>query len=281
MNFRKATGIVKIIRPSNVLIAGLTIFFGVLIFGKGLPDLFKLALLAGIAGALIDAGGNVINDYFDVEIDKVNKPNRPIPSGLISRGFALLIYFVLTTAGLFFASFLNEVAFGIAFFSVFVIFLYSYKLKGVPLVGNFTVAFMTGLAFVFAGSVVGNFRDSIFPFVFAFLINFGREIVKDIEDIEGDSKAGIRTFPIVNGVERAVFISVLVFIVLILATFVPYFVGIYNHFYALIILGVDVGLIFVIISLIKDKSRQNLNRLSNILKFEMLIGLFAIYFGSF
>ncbi|MCS7230120.1 MAG: geranylgeranylglycerol-phosphate geranylgeranyltransferase [Candidatus Kryptonium sp.] len=281
MNFRKATGIVKIIRPSNVLIAGLTIFFGVLIFGKGLPDLFKLALLAGIAGALIDAGGNVINDYFDVEIDKVNKPNRPIPSGLISRGFALLIYFVLTTAGLFFASFLNEVAFGIAFFSVFVIFLYSYKLKGVPLVGNFTVAFMTGLAFVFAGSVVGNFRDSIFPFVFAFLINFGREIVKDIEDIEGDSKAGIRTFPIVSGVERAVFISVLVFIVLILATFVPYLVGIYNHFYALIILGVDVGLIFVIISLIKDKSRQNLNRLSNILKFEMLIGLFAIYFGSF
>ncbi|MEN3038249.1 MAG: geranylgeranylglycerol-phosphate geranylgeranyltransferase [Candidatus Kryptonium sp.] len=281
MNFRKVIGIVKIIRPSNVLIAGLTIFFGVLIFGKGNSDLFKLALFAGIAGALIDAGGNVINDYFDVEIDKVNKPSRPIPSGLISKRFALLLYFVLTISGLFFASFLNEVAFLIAFFSVFVIFLYSYKLKGVPLVGNFTVAFMTGLAFVFAGSVVGNFKDSVFPFVFAFLINFGREIVKDIEDMEGDRKAGIKTFPIVNGVEKSVFISVVVFVVLILSTFVPYFVGIYNRFYALIILCVDVGLIFVVISLIKDKSKRNLNRLSNILKFEMLVGLFAIYFGSF
>ncbi len=280
VSFKKIMGIVKIVRPSNVLITGLTIFVSVWIFGSETFELFKLALVAGIAGALIDAGGNVINDFFDVEIDRINKPRRPIPSGLISREFALFVYFILTIFGLFVASFLNKIAFIIAICSAFVIFLYSYKLKRIPLLGNFTVAFLTGLAFVFAGSVVGNFKEPLFPFIFAFMINFGREVLKDIEDIEGDLKAGVRTFPIVYGVKWAVWVSVFIFVVLIFVTIVPYLAGIYNHFYALIVLLVDAGLVFVIFSLIRDSSKYNLNRLSNILKFEMLIGLSAIYFGS-
>lgn len=280
VNFKKIVGIIKIIRPSNVLISGLTISAGVLIFGRGSFELSRLALMAGIVGVLIDAGANVINDFFDVEIDRINKPHRPIPSGLISKRFALFIYFACTILGLLVASFLNEIAFMIVFFSSVVIFLYSYILKRVPLVGNFTVAFITGLAFIFAGSVVGNFKDALFPFLFAFMINFGREIIKDIEDIEGDLKSGVKTFPIVHGVNQAVAVSASVFFVLIFATVIPYLVGIYNHVYFLIVLVVDAGLIFVIFSLIKDKSKRNLNRLSNILKFEMLIGLFAIYFGS-
>ncbi len=281
MNFKKVlVGVIKIIRPSNVLISGLTISVGVLILGSESFDIFRLALVAGIVGVLIDAGANVINDFFDVEIDRINKPHRAIPSGLVSKRFALFIYFVCTISGLLFASFLNKIAFAIAFFSSVVIFLYSYVLKKIPLVGNFTVAFITGLAFIFAGSVVGNFKGALFPFLFAFMINFGREIIKDIEDMEGDLKSGVRTFPIVRGVNWAVAVSVSVFLVLIFATIVPYFIGVYNHYYILIVSIVDVGLIFVIFSLISDRSRRNLNRLSNILKFEMLIGLFAIYFGS-
>ncbi|CUT07141.1 geranylgeranylglycerol-phosphate geranylgeranyltransferase [Candidatus Kryptonium thompsonii] len=280
VNFKKIVGIIKIIRPSNVLISGLTISVAVLIFGGEGFDISRLALVAGIVGILIDAGANVINDFFDVEIDRINKPHRPIPSGLVSKRFALFIYFVCTILGLLVASFLNKMAFMIVFFSSVAIFLYSYRLKRIPLVGNFTVAFITGLAFIFAGSIVGNFKDALFPFLFAFMINFGREIIKDIEDIEGDLKSGVRTFPIVRGVNWAVAVSVSVFLILIFATMIPYFVGIYNHLYFLIVSVVNVGLIFVIFSLIRDRSKRNLNRLSNILKFEMLVGLSAIYFGS-
>ncbi len=280
MNFKKLFSIVKISRPSNVIIAGLTIFVGVLIFGKGGSDVLKLALLSAIAGALIDAGGNIINDYFDVEIDKVNKPHRPIPSGLISKEFALALYFISTISGLILASFLNKFAFAIALTSTVIIFLYSFKIKRIPLFGNITVAFMTGLAFVFAGSVVENLKDTIFPFIFAFMINLGREIIKDIEDVEGDLKAGIKTLPIVAGNKVSSLVSALVLGILIPITFIPYFAGIYNDLFALIIVLVDIGLIYVIFSLLKDTRKANLNRLSNVLKFEMLIGLSAIYFGS-
>jgi len=280
VNFKKLYAIVKISRPSNVIITGLTIFAGVLIFGKERFYVLNLALIAGVAGALIDAGGNIINDFFDVEIDRVNKPHRPIPSGLISRGFAFILYLLATLSGLALASLLNRVAFTIATISAVIIFLYSFKLKRIPLLGNLTVAFMTGLAFVFAGSVVKNFKEPIFPFIFAFMINLGREIIKDIEDVEGDLKAGVKTLPIVAGNKLSVIISCTVLGILIPVTFIPYIAGIYNNLFALIIVAVDVGLIYVILQLVKDTSRENLNRLSNILKFEMLIGLSAIYFGS-
>ena len=124
VNFKKIVGIIKIIRPSNVLISGLTISVAVLIFGGEGFDILRLALMAGIVGVLIDAGANVINDFFDVEIDRINKPHRPIPSGLVSKRFALFIYFVCTILGLLVASFLNKMAFMIVFFSSVAIFLY-------------------------------------------------------------------------------------------------------------------------------------------------------------
>ncbi len=280
MNFKKLLAIVKISRPSNVIIAGLTIFAGVLIFGKEKFDIFKLAFIAGVAGALIDAGGNIINDFFDVEIDKVNKPHRPIPAGLISKKFALVLYFLTTFGGLIISLLLNKISFAIAFISVIVIFLYSFRLKRIPLIGNLTVAFMTGLAFIFAGSVVNNFKDSPFPFVFAFMVNLGREIIKDIEDIEGDLKVGIKTLPAVVGEKFSAVIACVILGALIPITLVPYFIGIYNYLFILIITAVDVGIVYVIVSLVRNIERENLNRLSNILKFEMLIGLSAIYFGS-
>ena len=159
-------------------------------------------------------------------------------------------------------------------------FFYSFKFKRVVLFGNFVVAFSTGLAFVFAGSVVENIAEALIPALFAFLINFGREIMKDIEDMEGDLKCGVRTFPMVCGVKRAVAVINFVFAVLILFTFVPYFLNIYSWRYlAVVSLGVDTVLIFVMLSLLKDISRENLKRLSNILKFDMIVGLVAIYIG--
>ncbi len=280
VSFKKLFAILKIMRPSNVFITGLTIFVSVLIFGRNDPNILKLAFIAGIVGSLIDAGGNIINDFFDVEIDKINKPNRPIPSGLIKRETALSLYFLTTISGLGLGLLLNKLSLSIALLSAVIIFLYSFKLKRIPLFGNFTVALMTGFAFIFAGSVVDNFKDVIFPFLFALLINFSREIVKDIEDIEGDLKAGIKTFPILAGVGASVKVSIAVLVILIFLTLIPYFVGIYNQIFLLLISVVDIGLIYVIISLLKDTRKSNLNKLSNLLKFEMLIGLFAIYFGS-
>jgi 4-hydroxybenzoate polyprenyltransferase len=116
--------------------------------------------------------------------------------------------------------------------------------------------------------------------VFALLINFAREIIKDIEDIEGDMKVGLNTFPIKAGIKKSVMLSSLTLAILILLTPLPYMLGLYNKHFILIVSVVDLGLIYVVISLFKDQTKINLNRLSNILKFEMILGLLAIYFGS-
>lgn len=280
MNFKKLTAIIKITRPSNVFITFLTIFASVLIFSNGDEKLLKFSIIGGIVGALIDAGGNIINDFFDVEIDKINKPKRPIPSGLISRKLALYLYILTTSLGIILSNFLGLLPFLISLLSSVLIFLYSFRLKRLPLFGNFIVAFLTGLAFIFAGSIAKNIKEAIIPMVFALLINLAREIIKDIEDIEGDMKAGLNTFPIKAGIKKSIMLSSFILAILILLTPLPYMLGFYNKHFILIVSAVDLGLIYVVISLFKDQTKINLNRLSNILKFEMILGLLAIYFGS-
>lgn len=280
MNFKKLTAIIKITRPSNVFITFLTIFASVLIFSNGDEKLLKFSIIGGIVGALIDAGGNIINDFFDVEIDKINKPKRPIPSGLISRKLALYLYILTTSLGIILSNFLGLLPFLISLSSSVLIFLYSFRLKRLPLFGNFIVAFLTGLAFIFAGSIAKNIKKAIIPMVFALLINLAREIIKDIEDIEGDMKAGLNTFPIKAGIKKSIMLSSFILAILILLTPLPYMLGFYNKHFILIVSAVDLGLIYVVISLFKDQTKINLNRLSNILKFEMILGLLAIYFGS-
>ncbi len=280
VNFRKLTAIIKITRPSNVFITSLTIFASVLIFSNDAEKLLEPAIIGGIVGALIDAGGNIINDFFDVEIDRINKPKRPIPSGLISGKLALYLYIFITSTGIILSNFLGLFPFLISLSSSILIFLYSFRLKRIPLFGNFIVAFLTGLAFIFAGSIAKNIKEAIIPMIFALLINFAREIIKDIEDIEGDMKAGINTFPITAGIKKSIMLSSITLAILILLTPIPYMLGFYNESFILIVSIVDLGLIYVIISLFKDQSKLNLNRLSNILKFEMILGLLAIYFGS-
>jgi len=280
VNFKKLTAIIKITRPSNVFITFLTIFASVLVFSNGDEKLLKFSIIGGIVGALIDAGGNIINDFFDVEIDKINKPKRPIPSGLISRKLALYLYILTTSLGIILSNFLGLLPFLISLSSSVLIFLYSFRLKRLPLFGNFIVAFLTGLAFIFAGSIAKNIKEAIIPMVFALLINLAREIIKDIEDIEGDMKAGLNTFPIKAGIKKSIMLSSFILAILILLTPLPYMLGFYNKHFILIVSAVDLGLIYVVISLFKDQTKINLNRLSNILKFEMILGLLAIYFGS-
>ena len=238
------------------------------------------AFLGALAGSLIGGAGMVINDYFDVEIDKVNRPERPIPSGKISLKSALVYYFVLNFIALVLVSQTNIYAFVIALISVFVIFFYSYKLKSKGLIGNFVVGFMTGLAFIFGGAIGENVVPLLFPFIFGLLINFAREILKDVEDIEGDRIKKLQTFPIVYGEEKSLKIFTFLIVLTIISTLLPYFLGIYNVFYLLIILFiVDLPLVYAIRVILDKPEKDQLRKISNLIKYEMIAGLIAIFIG--
>ncbi len=270
---------ITLIRPVNFVITALSIFVACLLAG-GTQAQMLIMVFASLSGALIGSGGMVINDILDVEIDRINKPDRPIPSGAVDRYDAMMFYGALTGAGLIMSAYTTRPAFIIAFIAAPVIVMYSKGFKGTPLFGNIIVAALTGLAFIYGGAVVGNIQQAVMPALFAFLINVGREVIKDMEDVEGDAKNGAATLPVRYGMRNAAVTATFFLLCVIASTFIPYMNGMYGLTYLIAVnAGVNLVLLYVIVSLWKDQSVKNLNFLSNILKWDMLVGLAAIYLG--
>ncbi len=270
---------ILLLRPSNGIITIASVFVSCLLAGGNARHIPAM-LLASFAAGLIGGGGMVINDIFDVEIDRVNKPARPLPSGAVSGQAAAIFYALLTAVGLLLNLFLHPSAQAIALGAAVLIFFYSYMLKRTPLFGNLTVGLLTGLAFIYGGAAVGNIDRAIVPALFAFLINVGRELIKDMEDVEGDALHHAETFPVKYGLKSASIVATAFLLAVVGSTIIPFASHQYGIVYFIIVLvGVDCVIVFGLFSMWKDATPKNLNRLSTILKYDMLIGLLAIYLG--
>ncbi|MBI3578760.1 MAG: geranylgeranylglycerol-phosphate geranylgeranyltransferase [Ignavibacteriales bacterium] len=279
MSSDKVKAYIQLLRPLNIGIVFLTIAAASVLAGAHVTD-WLLVLLASAAGAFIAGGGNAINDYFDVAIDAINKPERPLPRGAVNNQEAWWLWRLTSSVGSLISAFLGPISFAIALFWVVSLFFYSRVFKRKVLVGNIMVAVMTGLAFVYGAVVVGNVGKSWIPASFAFLINLARELVKDAEDIEGDAQGNANTLPVKHGIRATLLLASLVIVCLIGATLLPFSGGVYNSTYLLIVSMVDVALLYVLVSMWRNWSPVNLNKLSMILKLNMVVGLAAIFFGS-
>lgn len=269
-----------IIRPLNCLITFITILLAGFICGSFFD--FKIIFIAGFAGALVNAAGNIINDFFDIEIDKINRPNRVLPSGKISLRFALNSYVSITYFAIILAFYnLNFNAFLIVLITSAMMFLYSYQLKKIAFLGNVVVAFFTGLAFLFGSLVSGSVYCGIIPSVFAFLISLMRELVKDIEDIKGDKLANISTYPLKYGIKATLQLISITGIVLIISTTIPFLLKIYNLYYFIFVsIFVNGILVYIIRSLNKSTSQTTISKMSLLLKLGMIFGILAIFIGT-
>jgi len=269
------TSYLELTRPLNNLITALAVFIGAWIAGlTGYMDKLFFALLSA---SFISAGGYVINDYFDLEIDKINKPSRPLPQGEIRPRSALVFSFILFMVGIFFSLFIKNIALILAIMAIALLILYSFKFKRTPLFGNLVVSFICGLAFIYGGLVGRDFRLSLIPAGFAFLFHLGREIIKDIEDIKGDISSGAQTLPVVSGINLSLLLTTIVFSGLLFLTIIPYYFKIFPLLYLIIVLVMDLLLVYVMVSMWRDQSKKNLGMLSGILKLGMILGLVAIF----
>jgi geranylgeranylglycerol-phosphate geranylgeranyltransferase len=276
---KKLKAIIQLTRPVNLVIAFISIFIGGFVTGTIQP-LLKL-ILACISGTLITAGANSINDYFDIEIDKINKPERPLPSGKITKKQAYIISIILFITGIIISTYIHLTGFIIALTTSYLLYMYSYKLKQTVLFGNLTIAFLSGLAFVYGGLAVGQGKQAVVVGIFAFLFHLGREIIKDIEDIEGDKAKGLTTLPIRYGKMKAMQLASWVLITLMFLTIIPYFIRLFSVIYLIIVtIGVNFFLIYVIESMWKKPEKNNLRRLAALMKADMLVGLLAVWLGS-
>lgn len=192
---------IELLRPSVCFMAVLGLSIAAIVFGI---NIFSLQFaLAAIAAFLICGGGNAINDYFDFEIDKINMPKRPLPSGRISRKGALVLFWAASVIGLTLSYFVNPAFLAVAFFNFAVSGLYAWKLKRTAIKGVF-VAYLGSSAFISAPFISG-FPSSLFgsALLVLILISFfgtlSRQLLMDIRDMEGDKKAGAKTLPLAVG----------------------------------------------------------------------------------
>ncbi len=215
-------GYISIIRPVNAVASGIAAAIAYFIAGGiALP---AMAILFGIV-TLICAGGNALNDYFDAEIDKINRPGRPIPAGIVSPKGAFIYAFILFAAGFALSFFTNVQCIAIALVNILMLIVYSSNFKRIPVLGNVCVAYLAGSIFLFGGLLFGP--DSLWITVPLFLITFfgtwSRELLKDAEDIEGDKKAHAKTLAMLLGVQRSGWVALMLMLLAVAASVLPYF----------------------------------------------------------
>ncbi|GJQ61684.1 MAG: prenyltransferase [Melioribacteraceae bacterium] len=268
----------KIVRPVNMVITFASLYLAGILCGGAFSD--SEILYAALSAAFTAAGGNIINDVFDVKIDKINRPDRPLPAGLISKNAALNYYLIINLAAFSFAALINVYSLVIVLFSVTFIFFYCYHIKKVILIGNIVVSFLTGLAFVYGGVAVGNPYAGIIPGIFALLANLIREVVKDMQDIEGDKKNGIITLPQKYGINTGVLVTRVFTIVIILFTFIPFLCKIYHiEFFIAVMITANPLYVYIFKNIGIEKTPVFYGKMSALLKGNMVLGLIAIYLG--
>ena len=276
---------IEILRPGNALMGAIAIVLVAIIDRS-----FTLPIILAMLAVFFEtAAGNVINDYFDYNIDLINKPERPIPSGRISlkagRNYGYLLFLLGTVCG-FLISFLtsNWIPFAIVLIADVVLYLYACKLKSTPLIGNLTVGFMTGFGFVFGGFAINNptiILTSIYLGFFAFVMTTARELIKDIEDMEGDKSEGAKTLPILYGEKPTAILAVILIIIDCALCPLLYYNHIFGFYYLIVIAIAVILFLYSAILIIRNQDRQTAGKASKYLKIGMLVAFVSFIFGSF
>ncbi|MBL7087120.1 MAG: geranylgeranylglycerol-phosphate geranylgeranyltransferase [Candidatus Cloacimonetes bacterium] len=242
---------------------------------------FIISILAAFSAALISGGGYVINDYFDRDIDKINRPERPIPSGKISIAAARRYAIILFSIGFILSFFLNNVwIILIALCDSLLLYFYAYKGKKIGLWGNLIVAIVAASTFIYGGLSNNNIVNSLFCFGCALFYTVIRELVKDIEDVEGDRKIKAKTVPIMFGQNITIGLAFLFWLFLTILT-----ISGLNHFYKIqifitIIILVNTYLLVNLIVLTLYTNKKVAGYSEKIMKLNMFIFLILLWIGQ-
>lgn len=265
-------------RPVNALAGCLAVFVSAYVAG---PASWVPVIMAAITVLLITVSTNAWNDYVDIDIDRVNKPDRPLPAGLISPRGALYFSITGTALSLLTAAFINQPAFLIALASNILLYLYSWRLKCTILWGNAVVAAITGLCFIFGGVAAGNIEPVLMLAATVFFAITGREILKTMADYKGDLQHNCRTISTAWGMRTARLFLNAFLIIACLAMLATFFIEQYSLVYLLLVIFCLYPLfIYVIFKVRNTASSEVLEQGSTIIKYGFFIWFLAVILGA-
>ena len=291
----RLAGYAALTRPWNMALCAMSVFCGAVLGGKPLAvaagmyppgpgsavgQLWFHTIAAALSASLILAAGNVFNDICDIDTDRINAPTRPIVSGQVTINSAGIFATALTLTGLFFAVPLGIRGVAVALIACVLLYAYDTRLKRTVAAGNLTVALLGGLAFIYGGIAGNAIARSLIPAMFAVLLHWAREVVKDIADITGDRATGIDTVGTRLGPEKASRLAAGIIILLIAATAIPSLTGYFGAAYTFICLaGIWIPSAVTAVSLLRSPSPETAYRVATALKAIMPVGLAAVIAG--
>jgi geranylgeranylglycerol-phosphate geranylgeranyltransferase len=274
----------ELMRLEHGVMIAIAILIGAVITKQEIPPIHTF-ILTFTTALFLEASTFALNDYFDIEIDKHNKRmDRPLVRGDLSPQVALLIFFILFPLGIISAYLVNLTCFLIALITAAFAVIYDVWMKKIKLLGNFFIAYIMAIPFVFGGAMmveINAFALTVSPAIIiialiAFLSGVGREIMKDVMDYLGDKKKGVRSFPRYLGVKLSNNIAALFYITAVILSFLPFFQSIYsqyyfNYYYLAIVLITDTMLLRIAFQLFIKKTPD--------LPFHRKFSLVALFFG--
>lgn len=262
-------GLLELTRPVNVVAASVLTFIGAFVAG-GVTSEPVAVTAAVVATGLAVGAGNAINDYFDREIDSINQPGRPIPRGAVTPRGALIFSVVLFALAVVLSLLLPPLAIAIAAVNLLALVAYTELFKGLPGVGNALVAYLVGSTFLFGASAVGDIDSAIVLFVLAAVATLTREIIKDVEDIDGDRAEGLRTLPIAIGERRALLLALALLVLGVLASPLPYLIDDFGPVYVLLVVPAVILMLYAGIRSFSDPTGGQ-----SLLKYGMFLATLA------
>lgn len=279
MNFN-LIALLSLIRPINSFMIGLAVVVGIAI---GSPDMLfsRLTIYGFITGFSISSYSMIINDIYDIEIDKVNQPERPLAKQIISINSALSLSLILLLIGL--TSSLLISYYNIIITAIFSILSWFYNIWGKKqgIIGNSIVASSMSIPFIFGGVITGNISLLVWSIsLIAFLSGMGREIIKTIADVEGDKIKGIKSVSIQFGSRNAMLIACGFIIISILISFIPVYLNLIQIYYIPLLILTDLILLYSIFVLSKNYSKSESLKVKKYILYAMLFGLITFLMNS-
>jgi len=277
----KASALISLIRPVNSVMIGFAVIVGVAVVEPS-KILSLESMLGFFTGFFVSSYSMVINDVYDIEIDRINSPNRPIPSGTMSLMQANMFAAVLLLIGFASASLISLTNIAVAALFGLIAWGYSYWGKKRGLSGNMMVAASMAVPYVFGGVAIGKGSDVMLwsLALTSFLAGTGREVVKTISDVDGDKARDVRSIAITKGEKMASRIGALFFLAAVSTSLLPLMLGITGIVYAVLVLVTDAFFIYISAKIIRNYSVEGAIKVKKLALGGMMLGLLAFLFGG-
>jgi geranylgeranylglycerol-phosphate geranylgeranyltransferase len=255
MQIRKIKGLLCLFRFELPFTAGVCVIFGELLALGQLPSITAM-VLGFLSVFCISAAALILNDYFDIDSDRINAPERPLPAGLVTERDIVLLFVAVTIFGFISASMISVEAFVVVVLVWVLGFLYNWRLKKSGFLGNLIVCVSVSMTFILGGIAVNKPFETVVWFfaLWVMRIDLGEEIAADAMDMEGDRRAGSRSLALVYGPQNALKISGAIFLFVVAASSIPFLLGWFELLYLFPFLLADGVILYSTMRLLDSKT---------------------------